>query len=134
MSKTEKRLLAALRDFIFETIAPKEPQEKRVKTPYMMFCCDKRQEISEALAKIDGGGDVQRVRSANVTRKLAELWSKLSDEEKTVYIQRTMDEKAARKQATSALPPEGGQEVSTEEVKTEEKTIVVFRKFSRGNQ
>lgn len=99
-AKTEKRLMHALRDFIHEAITPREPQEKRVKTPYMFFCCERRQEISDALAKLDGG-DAQRVRAANVTRKLAELWSKMTEEEKAVYVQRSTEERERRKQLAS---------------------------------
>lgn len=89
-SKAEKSVILALRKFIQDTLAGgssnEEPSEKkssaRAKTPYMLFCAAKRGEITEALTKLEG----QNPRSAMVTKKLGEIWSKMSEEERQPFV------------------------------------------------
>ena len=90
-TRAEKGVILALRKFIHDILAgnDEDPQTSsehkksaRSKTPYMLFCAAKRGEITEALTKLEG----QNPRSAIVTKKLGEIWSKMSVEERQPFV------------------------------------------------
>ena len=106
VSRTEKKLLAVLRDWFSELSGPQVEHEKRVPSAYMYFCSERRAAVTEAMQKLLG--ENEKVRSADVTVKLSEIWKKLGDEEKNVFVSMAEREKASR--IAAKAPPSDAEE------------------------
>ena len=99
MLRSDKKLLQAFKNWLTENLDPPPPPEKRVKTPYFHFCSERRGLIQTELEEQRKDGDEAKIRSAMVTKRLAEIWNKMPDAAKAPYVKLTEDEKTARKAA-----------------------------------
>jgi len=100
VSRTEKKLLVVLRDWFAELSGPQVEPEKRVPSAYMFFCSERRAAVTEAMQKLLG--ENEKVRSADVTVKLSEIWKKLGDEDRSVFVAMAEKERASRLAAKAA--------------------------------
>lgn len=57
------------------------PKKPRAKTGYLVFSCEKREEVKTSLEKEKG----EPPKSKDVVSKLGEVWKGLSDDEKKVW-------------------------------------------------
>jgi hypothetical protein len=62
----------------------KDPNKpKRAKSSYLYFCDDKRKTVMDDLKKKLKKGE--NIKIANVSKKLGDMWKKLSDKDKVKY-------------------------------------------------
>lgn len=85
-SFTEENIKTILMDSIQSIYGKKEKTKrpKQAKTAYIYFCTDKRPELKDQFPDEDGKG---------ITKKLAEAWRSLDDDEKEPYIEMWKQEK-----------------------------------------
>jgi len=111
ISKIEKKLVHCLRDYIRELVSSggsEEEKEKKVKSPYLFFCDDKRAEVVALM--LTENPEMKVIRSADVLKEFGRIWKVMSDTDKQKYVDMAANEKEKRKAAAAA-------EVVTEETK-----------------
>lgn len=88
VTKIEKKLLHALREYIEEASKPVEEKEKKPKSAWLFFCDEKRMEVVAEMLRENPNSTI---RSTDVLKKIGMLWKETCDEDKKKY--HTMVEK-----------------------------------------
>ena len=117
ITKTEKKLVHCLRDYIRELVSggggsEEKEKEKKVKSPYLFFCDDKRAEVVALM--LQENPDMKVIRSADVLKEFGKIWKVMPDTDKQKYVDMADNEKARRKTALATATPEVGPESVTE--------------------
>ena len=112
ITKTEKKLVHCLRDYIRELVSggPEEEKEKKVKSPYLFFCDDKRAEVVALM--LQENPDMKIIRSADVLKEFGKIWKVMSDTDKQRYVDMAANEKEKRKAGAAAAPEVGPESVT----------------------